>query len=154
MSGSMVRSLILALVSVVAGCSAGDDAPDAGAVAALAHAPAYRGPAVVTGKGDPAACPRKFDFDQYRNDMMNLRVDPDDPGYGIARSYDLHNRQCIELKKGERVDVAGGKGTAESLVRPVDESQTYWTAATWAPAEATGTLTGTVTEIGGAQKQE
>jgi hypothetical protein len=106
---------------------------------------------VVTGNGDLAACPRKIDFDQYRNDMMNLRVDPGDPGYAVARSYDLRNRQCIELKKGEHVDVTGGKHAGESLVRPFGDSQMYWTAANWTPAAASGTPAEPVTETGGAK---
>ncbi|MGH8260858.1 MAG: hypothetical protein ACREUG_14355 [Steroidobacteraceae bacterium] len=133
----MPRAFVLALALAVAGCSSGAESSTARAAAA-AHAAAYRGPAVVTGRGDPAACPRKRDLDQYLNDMMNLRVDPDDPGYALARAYDLRNRQCIDLAKGERVQIEGGSRAAESLVRPLDRSQMYWTAADWTRAAEDG----------------
>jgi hypothetical protein len=131
-------SLILALAFAVAACSAGRETPGTRAAAAAARAVAYRGPAIVTGKGDLAACPRKADFDQYRNDMLNMKVDLDDPGYEVARTYDLSNRRCIRLKKGERVNIEGDDHSTESLVRPLGESQAYWTTASWISAEALG----------------
>lgn len=132
-----MRSFIFALVLAIAGCSAGTDTPDVRA-AAVAHASAYRGPAVVTGKGDLAACPLRSDLDQYHNDMMNMKVDPDDPGYEVARAYDLRNRRCIELMKGARVHIEGGNSKTESRVRPFGRSQTYWTMADWMHDDAVG----------------
>lgn len=134
----MMRSCVFALVLAVTGCSAGNGTPQTGAAANVARALAYRGLAVVTGTGDLAACPQQSDLDQYRNDMRNIRLDPGDPGYAVARDYDLRNRRCIELKSGQRVDIEGDNGNTESLVRPFGQSQTYWTTAKWTSAEAIG----------------
>lgn len=131
-----MRSLILAAALAVAGCSAGHDSANTGTAAEAGHERIHRGPAVMTGQGDLAACPRKLDLEQYENDMANMRVDPAAPGYEVARAYDLHNRGCIELKTGERVQVEGGVYDAESRVRPDGQAQSYWTAAGWTPAEA------------------
>lgn len=135
-----VSALFLAQALLIVACSNGSDAPEAGAeapaAATVVNAPVYRGPAVVTGKGDLVACPRKSDLDQFHNDMANLRVDPGDPGYGVAKAYDLHNRQCIELKAGEQLDIEADDNAAETLVRPTGETRTFWTAANWTRTEA------------------
>ena len=96
----------------------------------------YLGHAVITGGGDLAACPLAWDLEQYRNDMRNMRVDPASPSYAVASAYDLHNRRCIELTKGERVDIMGDSSRTETLVRPLGQSQTYWTTANWTRPEA------------------
>lgn len=101
-----------------------------------ADALAYLGHAVITGRGDLAACPLAWDLEQYRNDMRNMRVDPDSPSYAVASAYDLHDRRCIELTKGERVDIMGDSSRTETLVRPLGQSQTYWTTANWTRPEA------------------
>jgi hypothetical protein len=125
----MRRPYCFVLLLAVAACSAGHDTPGNGTTAIGARA--YRGPAIVTGTGDLAACPRKWDLEQYRNDMMNMRVDPSDPAYQVARAYDLRNRRCIELNEGERVDIEGGSHISEALLRPLGQSQSYWTTAHW-----------------------
>ncbi|MGH8327680.1 MAG: hypothetical protein ACRET2_13050 [Steroidobacteraceae bacterium] len=126
-----VAVLALAAMLTVTGCSPAHRAPNPRASAGTADAQAYRGPAVLTGEGDLAACPLESDLDQYVSDMKAMRLDSSDPGYGVASAYDLHNRHCIELQKSERVDVERGNSTGESLVRPTGRSQAYWTSASW-----------------------
>lgn len=132
------------LVSVLAlaGCSASHDGqssrrtPATRSLSLAADAQLYLGHAVITGRGDLAACPLARDLEQYRNDMRNMRVDPDSPSYAVARAYDLDNRRCIELEKGERVDIMGDSSRTETLVRPLGQSQTFWTTANWTRPEA------------------
>lgn len=122
---------ILASVLAIAGCSAGHGFPGTRSPSVAVQALAYRGIATLTGRGDLAACPLAWDLEQYHNDMRNMRVDPSSPGYAVASAYDLRNRRCIELEKGERVEVVAHDARAQTLVRPLGRSRAYWTTANW-----------------------